>query len=241
MTHEKNSAIDHRGWMTLATEEYRRLDTLLESLPDEAWLAPTECVGWRVRDVVAHLIGAAEATVGVREQMRQQRLGGAEKGDRLQIDAVNAIQIRERRELSPSDLRAQFRDAVRRGLTARRQTPGLVRAVHFPFPAPVGWASLGFLLDVVYTRDAWMHRVDLCRALGLPFEFTDEHDGRLVAEAAQSWRQVTGADPIVLSRPSGDPLPNFDADGPAYDAVDFARALSGRGELEGIRADVVLF
>lgn len=36
--------------------ERRELLGLLEALPPESWLAPTECPGWRVREVVAHVL-----------------------------------------------------------------------------------------------------------------------------------------------------------------------------------------
>lgn len=64
--------------------------------------------GWTVRDIVAHLAGAAAATASVREQLRQQRIGAKQKGERFQIDAVNDLQIRERSELSNVQLRDQL-------------------------------------------------------------------------------------------------------------------------------------
>ena len=34
------------------------------------------------------------------------------------------------------------------------------------FEAPLGRRSLAYLMDIVYTRDVWMHRIDICRATG---------------------------------------------------------------------------
>jgi uncharacterized protein (TIGR03083 family) len=34
---------------------------------------------------------------------------------------------------------------------------------------------------VIHSRDTWMHRLDICRATGRPFQQTREHDGRIVA------------------------------------------------------------
>lgn len=49
--------------------ERRSLADLLETLPPEAWAAPSLCRGWRVRDVAAHLalahMGRAQALVGL--------------------------------------------------------------------------------------------------------------------------------------------------------------------------------
>ncbi len=233
----------HRDWMALATEEYRRLDDLLGELDESEWAMPTDCAGWTVREVVAHLAGAAAATASVREQLRQQRLGRAEKGERLQIDAVNDIQVRERAGRSASQLRSELHEAAARSVRARQRAPGPVRSLRFPFPAPVGVASLGFLNDVVYTRDAWMHRLDICHATGHEPVLTADHDGRIVADAAGAWLRAAGRSEVTLTGPLGCVVSGHAGDeAPAsYDAVAFARALSGRGELPGVRADLVLF
>lgn len=236
--------LGHRDWMRLATEEYRRLDELLGDLDRSDWAMPTDCAGWTVRDIVAHLAGAAAATASVREQLRQQRLGGAEKGERLQIDAVNEIQIRERAGRSEAELRSELRETAARSVRARQRTPALVRAIRLPFPAPVGLASLGFLDDVVYTRDAWMHRLDVCRATGREPLLTADHDRLIVADAAHAWLRATGRPGLTLTGPLGGAIikrPGADDTTSEYDAIAFARALSGRGELPGVEPGSVLF
>ena len=40
--------------------EYAALLTMGRSLAPADWNAPTECTGWRVRDMLAHCAGAAE-------------------------------------------------------------------------------------------------------------------------------------------------------------------------------------
>ncbi len=49
--------------------ERRSLADLLETLPPEAWAAPSLCRGWRIRDVAAHLalahMGRAQALAGM--------------------------------------------------------------------------------------------------------------------------------------------------------------------------------
>lgn len=233
--------ISHTQWMDLAQEEYRRLDELLAGLSDDEWDAPTECAGWRVREIVAHLAGGAAATAAVREQLRQQRIGAREKGDRLQVDAVNDVQVRERAALTTAELRQDLAHTAVRSVRARRRTPRWVRGLKFGFPPPVGKASIGFLNDVVYTRDAWMHRVDLCRATGRPLELTADHDALIVADAAQSWVDTTGAAGITLTGPVGGTIGEPTPADLTVDAVEFARALSGRGVMPGVGADLVLF
>ncbi|WP_349903956.1 maleylpyruvate isomerase family mycothiol-dependent enzyme [Parafrigoribacterium humi] len=228
--------------MTLAAEEYQRIDEVLSELAPGQWDAPTDCTQWRVREIVAHLIGAAEASASVREQLRQQRAGHRVRGERRQLDAVNEVQVSERAGMSTGELRRGLTDAAERALLARTRTPAAVRGLHFPFPPPLGWASLGFLGDIVYTRDAWMHRIDICRAAGLNPRLTPEHDGHIVADAARAWQRATGGSALDLTGPAGGNFPCPSAAPTAvFDAVDFARALAGRGRLPGIRDDVVLF
>ena len=53
--------LTYTRWMTAAAVEYDRLLRLLRGLHAEQWRAPTDCEGWDVHDVVAHLVGAAAA------------------------------------------------------------------------------------------------------------------------------------------------------------------------------------
>jgi hypothetical protein len=43
----------------LAESQNRALLHTLYSLDDEQWAAPTDCVGWSVKDIAAHKIGRA--------------------------------------------------------------------------------------------------------------------------------------------------------------------------------------
>ena len=45
----------------LLQPESLRLKQYLHALPREAWHQPSACTQWQVQDVVAHLVGAAEA------------------------------------------------------------------------------------------------------------------------------------------------------------------------------------
>lgn len=50
---------------TNLTAEYAALVALVDTLTPEDWARPTECPGWTVRHMVAHVAGSAEC--GVRE------------------------------------------------------------------------------------------------------------------------------------------------------------------------------
>ncbi len=44
-----------------------------------------------------------------------------------------------------------------------------------------GQMRLDYITDLIYTRDTWMHRIDICLATGRRMVLTDEHDGRMMA------------------------------------------------------------
>ena len=87
------------------------------------------------------------------------------------------------------------------GRAARRRTMAPVRwAVRLkndpPFDAE-RW-RYGFLVDTIFTRDTWMHRLDISRATGRPMELTAGHDGRLVADVVTEWARRHGQ-PFALT------------------------------------------
>src|SRR5687768_3286345 len=110
------AAMRHADWMAAATEEYRRLDTLLAELDEADWSRPTDCSEWDVRQVVAHLVGAAESNAQVRELIRQARLGRKARPGEPGVDGMNAVQVEERAAVPPDQLRHDLADAGRRGV-----------------------------------------------------------------------------------------------------------------------------
>jgi hypothetical protein len=110
--------------------------------------------------------------------------------------------------------------------------PRLLRRVPLRVPQVVGdhverWSN-GYLVDVILTRDTWMHRMDVARATGRLPELTAEHDGRIVADVVEEWAERHGRPyRLELTGPAGG---TFGRGAPelAMDAVDFCRVLSGR-------------
>ena len=234
--------------MAAATVEYDRLLTLLRSLEDPEWDRPTDCAEWDVRQVVAHLVGAAESTAGIGELIRQARLGRRLRPDEPVVDGMNAVQVAERADASPASLVADLERAAAAGVRSRRRIPGAVRAVPAPFGPPLGVRRLGYLMDRVYTRDAWMHRIDLAAATGRDLDVTADHDGALVADVVEEWAGLhDGPYRLVLSGPAGGtwrrgPADSVGADDDLeLDAVEFVRLLSGRGHGTGLLALTVPF
>src|SRR3954447_25488585 len=191
-------------WMAASQEEYRRIGALLADLSDDDWHRPTDCTEWNVRDLVAHLVGNAEMSVSMREMRRQQKLGRRLRPGGPDIDGMTAVQVQERAAVPPEQLLRDLADVAQRAVRARRRLPAPLRAIPVPFGPPLGTRPLGYLMDCIYTRDEWMHRVDLARATGRPLELTADHDGRIgahaVAQGASFHRQPVR---LTLTGPAG--------------------------------------
>lgn len=236
--------IRHREAMELTATENQRLLTQLHGLSPQDWGAVTDCPGWTVRDVVVHLIASAQAQASPLEFARQVRAGRpltAAIGGQHWVDGLNEAQLRARVGLTPDELPALWQHCAAAALTARRRMPALVRALPLlplgeTMGTKLGWQPLGYLFDIGFTRDVWMHRVDIARATGHPLELTAGHDGRIVADILAEWASRHG-EPFSL-RLTGPAGGHFKAGGggeaTTVDAVDFARILSGRADAHGV-------
>jgi uncharacterized protein (TIGR03083 family) len=237
------SDIRHGEWMALAEEEYRRLLALLADLGDGDWQRPTDCSEWDVRDLVAHLVGNAEMSASMREMRRQQKLGRRLRPGGPDIDGMTAVQVRERADVPPEQLVHDLANVAVRAVRARSRIPGLVRAVPIPFGPPLGTRPLGYLMGCIYTRDAWMHRIDLARATGRPLRLTADHDGRIVADVVAEWAGTHGQPfTLTLTGPAGGTWSRgTDGEAITVDAIEFCRILSGRATGTGLLVHEVPF
>ena len=228
-----------------ATENQRVLD-LLRSLDEGEWSRPTpDCPAWDVRALAAHVLGGMEAFVSPRSFVHQMRAAAKAKGDGKLIDGMTAAQVSERAGLSRDELLTRLAEVGPRVARARTRVPGLLRRL--PMKEEVGGVPetwrMGYLLDVVLTRDTWMHRVDIARATGRELVLTPEHDGRLVADVVAEWARRHGR-PFTL-RLEGPAGGTFTRDGGGeditIDAVEFCRTLSGRVGGAGLLTQEVPF
>ncbi len=229
--------------MRLAAREYELFVAQLRELSADDWSRPTACPEWDVHAMACHALGMAEMAASVPEMLRQMR--AARRAGGLFIDALTALQVEKHLARSRTDLVARFAEVAPRAAAGRRRTRGPVRRLHLA-DQPLDdrgeqtetW-TLGFLIDVILTRDPWMHRSDIAVATGRAMELTPEHDGVLVADVAAEWAARHGQ-PCTLSltgpaggtwmfnaRSAGDPA-HYE-----LDAVDFCRILSGRGSGAG--------
>jgi uncharacterized protein (TIGR03083 family) len=237
------TAMTYGDWMAAAEEEYRRLDTLLRSLSDEDWSRQTDCTEWDVRAMVAHLVGAAASNASVRELVRQARAARRVDRDCDFVDKVNEVQVRERAARTPEQLVADLAGVAPRAVRGRRRVPRPLRAVPVPFGPPLGTRPLGYLTGCIYTRDAWMHRVDISRVTGRDLELTADHDGRIVADVVTEWADRHGAAyRLRLTGPAGGTWQRgTGGETLELDAVEMLRVVSGRSPRSGLLATTVPF
>ena len=229
----RSTAMTHKDWKSAAELEYRRLLEMFAGLTADDWHRPTDCDEWDVREVLAHLVGGALSTSSLRELRRLQKLG---REFRPGVDGMNDVEVLERAELSPEQLLIDLAVAAERGVRARRRIPGAIRVLPVPFGPPLGVRSVGYLMDRVYTRDAWMHRVDVTRATSRPMVLTAQHDGRLVADIVWEWAHDHGQPfELTLIGPAGGHFSEgTGGQRLSLDAVQFCRILSGRATGDGL-------
>jgi uncharacterized protein (TIGR03083 family) len=95
-----------RDLVDLARQERAELAALLRSLTPSQWEAPSLCAGWRVHDVVAHVLSYEElGPAGLARRFARGRLG---------IDRTNAVGLGDYGNRSPAELM---------DLLERHQTP----------------------------------------------------------------------------------------------------------------------
>jgi uncharacterized protein (TIGR03083 family) len=172
--------IAHGEAMQIAAAENAKFATLLRSLEPGDWAKPTDCTLWDARAVAAHVVGSAAGQASPREFARQVRKGRpliAEIGGQYWWDGMNQLQIRERAGLSTGQLITEWDVASARALRARTRLPRpIARLPLLNLPAPVGRQPLSYLFDIGFTRDVWMHRIDLARATGKTLDQDPGHD-----------------------------------------------------------------
>jgi uncharacterized protein (TIGR03083 family) len=241
--------LDRKTAMRLASEEYARFADALGELDPADWDQATDCPAWDVRQVACHTVGMAEMAAGIREGRRQQRIAGADAAEQgiAFVDALTALQVREREDWTPAQAVAGARSVAPRAARGRRMTPFFIRRRAMPMPQvlngqPEMW-SIGYTVDTILTRDPWMHRIDLSRATGQPLVLTAEHDGVLVADVVAEWAERHGLPyRLTLTGPAGGTWSSgIGGSVIEMDAIEFCRVVSGRGSGEGLLATEVPF
>jgi uncharacterized protein (TIGR03083 family) len=142
----------------------------LRALPAASWDAGTDCTGWTVRDMAGHLLGAQEDVLGVRATLRHRRQGHKGYPALSPLDAANQAQIDAHRALSPAALVQTYEANIAKLSHRVRTFPRVLAGIPVDKSMAPGHSPLrlGYLYNVIYLRDAWMHAIDLARATGVP-------------------------------------------------------------------------
>jgi uncharacterized protein (TIGR03083 family) len=231
--------IKHDEAMAITAVENRRLWELLIDIKPDEWSLPTDCTRWDVRAIVVHLIAQAEAQGSPVEFVRQAMAGRKlmkEIGGIYPVDGMNEAGLRARTHLTAEELPDRWSRVAAEALGFRRRMPAPIRALPLLRLDRGLWKPIGYLYDIGFTRDVWMHRIDLSRAIGRTFDATAQHDGRIVADIIAEWA-TTHTDPLTLklTGPAGGTYVRDSADDCLeVDAIDCCRILSGRGSPVGV-------
>jgi uncharacterized protein (TIGR03083 family) len=231
----------------LARTEHARYADLLRSLDAAAWSAQTECERWDVRAMAGHSAGMMRDFTSLSRLLRRMR--SATKAAKVVggpvIDSMTAQQVDANASLSTAELVAMIDEVGPRAARWRAKAPAPFRAM--PLKQEVGghvetW-RMGYLLDVILTRDPWMHRVDITRATGRPMHLTAEHDGRIVADVVAEWARRHGQPfTLTLTGPAGGTyVAGEGGEHHTIDAVELCRVLSGRAAGPGLLTTEVPF
>lgn len=242
--------VDHKEAMQLQRTELERTIAMLRTFADADWAASTDCPDWDVRAMFLHVLGASEAGASMRQNLHQLRAAYAHRrrhGGPLEA-ALSNVQVRERADLQPSELVEKLAEVAPRTIRGRNRIPAPARRfakLAIDGPVHEKW-RLGYLVDVIYLRDMWMHRVDASIALERPLELSADHDGRIVEDVVAEWARRHGRPfRLELTGPAGGVFAH-DAGAPEatqlrLDAVEFCRTVGGRVPAEGLLATVVPF
>jgi uncharacterized protein (TIGR03083 family) len=240
----RTARLDRETAMALAATEYHRFAGLLAQLSSSDWCRCTDCPAWDVRDTAGHVLGSMRMAASVLEQLSQLRAARRRGGDLT--DALSAEQVERCRGLSVERLLEAVTRTGPRAVRGRRRIPHVILRSTLPTVEvrgrPERW-TVGYLVDVVLTRDTWMHRLDVCRATERVPVLTPEHDGLIVDGLVREWAERHDQPyRLTLDGPAGGVWQH----GPAgvdlrLDAVEFARLLSGRGHGAGLLAVPVPF
>lgn len=218
---------------------YEDLLRLLVALDPDHWERVTDCAPWTVADVVRHMVGAAKGHASLREEVRLMRYAArhAHRYDGSRLDAMNDRQVQDHAHLDGPALIGELDAIWSRAVDARMGRPGVMRMISVPNDAtgstPSGSGrrvNLGHLFDAILTRDVWLHRIDIARAVGHGLTF-GPHDRRVIDDVIAEWAERLGERGFVLTVTGpfqARYVSGADGEHLELDGIELCRILSGR-------------
>lgn len=227
--------------VALSRVQYARLVDTLRSLSDDEWSNDTDCTGWTVKDVASHVLGNLECQRSPVEFVRQVSHGFRLR-PRSPYEGLNDYQVRAHAAMPPAEITDRMARIVEPALRGRAKAPKVLRTLVRPTLDVSGRVSMTFVLDTIFTRDTYMHRVDIARATGRDLVL-DETEQRVVADMVDEWAERHGQPyRLTLTGPAGGTYERGSG-GPELtcDAVEWTRINSGRASGEGLLATRVQY
>ncbi len=189
------------------TGEWVFIEGLLAELPPEDWTRPTCLPGWRITDVVAHLVGTERMLAGDSAPETDVDVK-ALPHVRNDIAAFNEQWVQALRDEPPAAMLARFREVTARRARQLEEMPQ--SGFDAPSWTPAGNATYARFMQIrVY--DCWMHEQDIRAALGTPGNEDGPAAEGALREAAGALGYIVGKraaapDGAVVRIDLGEPL-----------------------------------
>ncbi|MBZ0291059.1 MAG: maleylpyruvate isomerase family mycothiol-dependent enzyme [Anaerolineae bacterium] len=207
----------------IATVELQQVLNLLEQLSGDDWMQPTDCTEWCVQDMTAHLAGGCAGWASLKHFLSQTILNPHLRKMDVPINAINRRELEDRADKTPQQLIDELREVGPKAIRTRCNLPEFLRKIRIDAKPMAMKITVAYLVDVIYPRDQWMHRMDICRATGKTWASNPDHDQRLLdlvmldmaktTSARHAVRiNVTGALNATYRFGSGDPHAEIDID-----------------------------
>jgi uncharacterized protein (TIGR03083 family) len=168
---------------------------LLASLDGDDWHRRTVCDEWDVADIAGHLCGQAEDVIRPWSFPLRDRRAKRVYPDVVLLDAHMMVQADDHRGTPPAELRARFDRLWAKASRTIYRNPGLIRRIQFKVEGIPGFEriGLGYVQDILLARDLWMHRDDVCQALGREFDAGPTPRRWSPRSCSISWTDRSGA------------------------------------------------
>lgn len=224
--------------MRLMTAQNQALLATLRGLSPEQWSAVTDCAPWTVKDIVAHLVGWAEAMTSI-SQFRRQLVEGRRRTKEMGnlLNAVNQVQVDDRSDMEPQEVLQRWESVLPKFERFRARAGAVGKVIPFYEGSLIGLTNVAYLANTIYTRDVFMHRIDISRATSTELHL-GRREQRLIEDVLVDWARRTGAAATInLEGPAGGSyLVGTGAIATIEgDAIDLARVLAGRGRISSLR------
>lgn len=158
------TTLDRNDVLSGLFASWEAIERLMTGLTPEQWNTATSLPGWRVHDVVSHVIGTESMLAGVPTPEPDCEVSALDHVHN-EIGALNECWVRYLRDETPDDMLARLGDVTAERTTMlTNMTDDAWNAVTM---TPAGQDSYGRFMRI-RTFDCWMHEQDIREALGAP-------------------------------------------------------------------------